>query len=236
MTEQLKIDRITSGYGPLQVLWDVSLSVGIGERVVLMGANGAGKTTLLKSLVGIIPVRSGTIALQGAPIHNLRTDRRIRHGLSYVSESGIIPSLTVQENLVIGGYSLDRAKLGQQLERIYQSFSLLKDKRRALGGSLSGGQRKILGLAKALMTEPQLLVMDEPSSGVSPVLTQEIVQMLQTFHQPSMAYLIAEQNTQFLQLADRVYVMESGHIRFSGTVDELHRNDALRMAYFGLEA
>ncbi len=236
MSYQLEVAELAGGYGPLQILWDINLTVGVGERVALIGSNGSGKTTLLKTLVGLNRTWHGRIALDGSPVDQLRVDQRIRRGMAYLSETGIIPSLSVQENLVIGGYHLTRAQMARQTERLYTSFPILKERRRSAGGSLSGGQRKILGLAKALMTEPRVLIMDEPSAGLSPLLTNEIIDILGTFHHGHLAYLIAEQNIRFLDLADRVYVMESGRIKYSGTVSDLRQNDAVRQAYFGLEA
>lgn len=234
MTERLSTQGIRSGYGELTILWDIDVVINSGERVLLMGANGAGKTTLLKTIGGLLSTSKGKIVLQNEEVQSWPINRRIRHGMAYVSETGIIKSLSIEENLVIGGFWLGKKALRDAMALAYDRFAVLKDRRLANAGSLSGGQRKMLAVAKALMSNPQLLIMDEPSQGLSPLLTQEIVQLLKGMHNDGLAYFIAEQNTQFLDLADKVYVLDSGRIRFEGTPKELESNDTLRQTYFGL--
>ena len=236
MAELLTAEGICSGYGQVQVLWGAGLFVATGERVVLLGANGAGKTTLLKVLVGLMPAWDGKVMLEGADITGQRTDRRVRAGLAYMSELGVFPGLTIAENLRIGGQFVPRAALARRIEELFDLFPDLAAKRRALAGSLSGGQRKMLGIAKALAARPRLLVMDEPSAGLSPLFVQQVIAVLGRFRAEGdgLAMLIAEQNVAFLDLAERVYTLEGGRVRFSGTVAELHADDALHRAYFGL--
>ncbi len=236
MAELLTAEGICSGYGQVQVLWGAGLRVAAGERVVLLGANGAGKTTLLKVLVGLMPAWEGSVRLDGADITGQRTDRRVRAGLAYMSELGVFPGLTIAENLRIGGQFVPRAALSRRIEELFDLFPDLAAKRRALAGSLSGGQRKMLGIAKALAARPRLLVMDEPSAGLSPLFVQQVIAVLGRFRAEGagLAMLIAEQNVAFLDLAERVYTLEGGRVRFSGTVAELHADDALHRAYFGL--
>ena len=236
MADLLTAEGICSGYGKVQVLWGPGLLVAAGETVVLLGANGAGKTTLLKVLVGLMPAWEGTVHLDGADITHQRTDRRGRAGLAYMSELGVFSGLSITENLRIGGQFVPRTALARRIAELFDLFPDLAEKRRALAGSLSGGQRKMLGIAKALAAGPRLLVMDEPSAGLSPLFVQQVITVLGRFRAEGagLAMLIAEQNVAFLDLAERVYTLEGGRVRFSGTVAELHADDALHRAYFGL--
>lgn len=225
---------IEGGYGGVQVLWGAGLDVRPRESTVLLGANGAGKTTLLKVIVGLMPAWRGEIRLDAVDITRLRTDRRVRRGMAYMSELGVFPGLSIDENLRIGGRRTERTIFRRRLEELYGVFPDLAQRKRALAGSLSGGQRKMLGIAKALASEPRVLVMDEPSAGLSPLLVQQVIEVLGQFRANGLAMLIAEQNVAFLDLADHVYTMEGGKIGFEGTVEQLHADDALRRAYFGL--
>ena len=225
---------ITSGYGRVQVLWGVGLDVRPGESVVLLGANGAGKTTLLKVLLGLLPAWEGAVSLGGKDLTRMRTHRRVCDGLAYMSELGVFPGLSIDENIRIGGRLSDRATLKQRMEQLYATFPDLARRRGALAGSLSGGQRKMAGIAKALAANPRLLVMDEPSAGLSPLFVSEVLAILLRFRAEGLSLLIAEQNVAFLELADRVFTMEHGRIGFEGSVDELHADNALHRAYFGV--
>ena len=233
-TDLLRASGLDAGYGKVQALWGAGLTVHAKETVVLMGPNGAGKTTLIKTIMGLIPSWQGEIVFGNRVISHDRTDKRVRAGIAYMSETGCFPDLSVQDNLHIGGQFLPAAEFKQHIDDLYQRFPILQQKRRALGGSLSGGQRKILGVAKALAGKPKLLVMDEPSSGLSPVFVKEVIHVLGQFRDMGLALLIAEQNVKFLDLADRVYTLEGGRIGFEGTVSELHADAALERAYFGL--
>jgi branched-chain amino acid transport system ATP-binding protein len=231
----LDVAGLTAGYGRIQVLWGVDLSVREHESVVLLGANGAGKTTLLKALMGLVDAWAGRIHFNGEIITRMRTDRRVRHGIVYMSEASGFVGLTIEENILIGAQFLPRKQIARRTDELYAIFPALAERRRALAGSLSGGQRKMLGIAKALAGNPRLLVMDEPSAGLSPLFVKEVVRILAQFRDHNLALLIAEQNIKFLELADRVYTLDNGRIGFSGTVSEMHQNDALRRAYFGLK-
>ena len=230
----LQAEGIETGYGKVQVLWGAGVDVRARESVVLLGANGAGKTTLLKVLVGLLPSWRGTVRLGGEDVTALRTDRRVRRGLAYMSELGVFAGLTIDENLRIGGQFVERAALRTRIEELYAVFPDLAERKRASAGSLSGGQRKMLGIAKALAAGPRVLVMDEPSAGLSPLFVQQVIGVLGRFRAQGLAMLIAEQNVAFLDLADRVFTLEGGRIRFEGTVAQLHADDALHRAYFGL--
>ena len=231
----LEVKGLTAGYGQIQVLWGVDLSVRQNESIVLLGANGAGKTTLLKTLMGLIEARAGHIRFDGVDITQLRTDRRVRRGIVYMSDTSGFPDLTVEENLAVGAQLLSKSELQQVTNEVYAIFPILAERRRALAGSLSGGQRKMLGVAKALAAKPRLLVMDEPSSGLSPLFVKEVVRTLAQLRERHLALLVAEQNVRFLNLADQVYTLDNGRIGFTGTVAMMHENDALRRAYFGLK-
>lgn len=234
-TELLQAHGIESGYGSIQVLWGACITARESESVVLLGANGAGKTTLLKVLMGLIPAWRGQVFFSGRNITRLRTDLRVRSGIAYMSETGCFPSLTIEENLRIGGQFSPAAELRHCLETLYDTFPRLAERRRSLAGSLSGGERKMLGIAKALAGNPRLVVMDEPSAGLAPLLVKEFIRVLGEFHKQGLAFIIAEQNVKFLELADRIYTLDGGRIGFEGTVAGAHENDALRRAYFGLK-
>ena len=248
---------LTAGYGKVQVLWGVDLDVAAHETVVLLGPNGAGKTTLLKVLLGLMPAWQGQVLLGSEDITRLRTDHRVRRGIAYMSELGVFPGLSIAENIRIGGQFATRDVLNARIEELYGVFPDLAERKRALAGSLSGGQRKMLGIAKALAAGPRLLVMDEPSAGLSPLFVEQVIAVLRRFRAHGTAQgsnagsnadtqggasaathglslLIAEQNVAFLDLADRVLTLEGGRIGFRGTVEALHADDALRRAYFGL--
>src|ERR1700727_1227946 len=226
-TSWLTAQGVDAGYGTMQVLWGVDLDVRAGETVLLLGTNGAGKTTFLKSLVGLIEARHGSIRLGGEDV------ARMRLGMTYMSELAVFPDLSIEENIRIGAQALGHAN--PRIDDLYDTFPVLRDKRRAPASSLSGGQRKMLGIAKALAAEPRLLVMDEPSAGLSPLFVKEVIRILSDLRGRGLALLIAEQNIGFLEVATRVFVLEGGRIRFSGTVAEMTDNEALRRAYFGLK-
>ena len=230
----LRADGIETGYGKVQVLWGAGLDVAAGETVVLLGANGAGKTTLLKVLLGLMPAWQGHVRLDGEDVTRLRTDHRVRRGMAYMSELGVFPGLSIEENIRIGGQFATPAVLRPRMSALYEAFPDLAGRKRALASSLSGGQRKMLGIAKALAAGPRVLVMDEPSAGLSPLFVQQVIEVLRRFRADGLALLIAEQNIAFLDLAQRVFTLEGGRIGFQGSVAALHADDALRRAYFGL--
>ena len=231
----LAAEGIEAGYGKVQVLWGAGVAVNERESVVLLGPNGAGKTTFLKVLLGLMPAWRGTVRLAGDDITRMRTDHRVRRGLAYMSEIGVFTGLSIEENLRIGGQFVERATLRARTEELYAIFPALAERKSALAGALSGGQRKMLGIAKALAAGPRLLVMDEPSAGLSPLFVSQVIEVLGRFRASGLALLIAEQNVAFLDLADRVFTLEGGRAGFEGTVEALHADDALHRAYFGLD-
>ena len=226
---------ITASYGRMQVLWGIDLDVMRGETMLLLGANGAGKTTFLKTIVGLIAAGAGSVVFDDADVTKLRTDLRMRRGIAYMSELGVFPDLTIEENVRIGAQALSTAQARVRAEELFDLFPVLREKRNALASSLSGGQRKMLGIAKALAADPRLLVMDEPSAGLSPLFVGEVIKTLGALRGRGLSLLIAEQNIGFLSIATRVSVLEGGRIRFNGTVSEMNNDDALKRAYFGLK-
>lgn len=231
---RLILKDVQSGYGPMQILWGIDLTVNESETVILLGANSAGKTTLLRTIIGLLPCTGGSILFEGEPIHTLPPDQRIRRGIAYMSELGVFPGLTIEENIRLGGYFLSGAEVRRRSTRLYELFPALANKRREQAASLSGGQRKMLGIAKVLVSEPKLLLMDEPSSGLAPVFVKQVVDVLKYAITGGMTLLIAEQNIAFLSLADRGYLLEGGQVKHSGTRVELESSDVVREAYFGL--
>ncbi len=231
----LEVTGVAAGYRRLQVLWGVDFRIHEHESVVLLGANGAGKTTLLKAIMSLVEIWAGRIDFAGEDITRLRPDQRVRRGMVFMSETAGFPGLTIEENVLIGAQFLPKNRARERIDELYAVFPALAERRRALAGSLSGGQRKMLGIAKALVGNPRLLVMDEPSAGLSPLYVREVIGVLAQFRAKRLALLIAEQNVKFLVLADRVYTLDNGQIGFSGTVTAMQENDALRRAYFGLK-
>jgi branched-chain amino acid transport system ATP-binding protein len=234
MSASLKIEGVEAGYGAMQVLWGVDMQVDPGQTVLLLGANSAGKTTLLRTLIGLLPCRGGSILLDGERIDTLRPDQRIKRGIAFMSELGVFPTLSIDENIALGGYFMPEAKIRQRKEALFELFPALASKRRAAAASLSGGQRKMLGIAKVLISEPRLLLMDEPSSGLAPVFVKNVIDALRATIGDGTSLLIAEQNIAFLDLADRGYLLDHGKVRISGTRAELEASDAVRETYFGL--
>ena len=234
MSASLEVQGLQAGYGAMQVLWGIDMQVQPGQTVLLLGANSAGKTTLLRTLIGLLPCRGGQIVFDGERIEELRPDQRIRRGIAFMSELGVFPTLSIDENIALGGYFLAPARMKQRREELFGLFPDLAKKHRDAASTLSGGQRKMLGIAKVLVAEPRLLLMDEPSSGLAPVFVKQVIDVLRTTIGTGTSLLIAEQNVAFLALADRGYLLDHGRVRASGTREELEASDAVREAYFGL--
>ena len=231
----LELTGITAGYGEVEILWGVDLDVAVGETVLLLGANGVGKTTILRTIIGLLPCWTGEIRFDGEPLRTLKPSERIRRGIGFMSELGVFPDLSIAENIRLGGYFLGNAEVNRRSERLFALFPDLAERRRGLAASLSGGQRKMLAIAKVLVAEPKLLLMDEPSSGLAPAFVRQVIETLKVVLTTGTALLVAEQNVAFLAFADRGYLIEGGRVRLSGTRAELAENDAVKAAYFGLE-
>jgi branched-chain amino acid transport system ATP-binding protein len=237
----LRILNLEAGYGPLRVLKGISLHVSPGEIVALIGANGAGKTTLLKTIAGILKCRSGAVEFDKQQIHASRAERIVELGCSLVPEGRhVFSTLTVRENLMLGAYSRRRADNGQavaaSLEEVYELFGILKERQEQLAGTLSGGQQQMLAIGRALMSRPRLLMMDEPSLGVAPLIARDIFQTVTRLKQTGLTVLLVEQNARAaLAVADRGYVIETGQIVLEGTARELCNNPEVQRAYLGKE-
>jgi len=231
----LSVERLSAAYGAVQVLWDVDLTVAEGAASLLLGANGAGKSTLLACIVGLKRPRTGTISAFGTPIERLAAPRRARAGIAFMSEQGIFPTLSVRENLQLAALRLRGAERAERLAQVLDTFPELAGRLGDLAGSLSGGQRKMVGIAKCLMARPRLLIMDEPSSGLAPKVVGEVVERLAALHASGLTMLIAEQNVSFLSIATDVVVLEGGRVRFAGPESAFEGDQALREAFFGLE-
>lgn len=232
----LNVKGIVAGYGPIEVLHSVSLSVNQGEVVTLIGANGAGKSSLLMSISGLLSVAAGEIAFAGSDMVNIQPAERVRAGIVQVPEGRrIFPRLTVAENLELGAYLRDDliAKR-EELEQVFELFPILKERLRQLGGTLSGGEQQMLAIGRALMSSPKLLMMDEPSMGVAPKLVEKIFQTIRDLNARGITILLVEQNAHLaLNIAHRAYVMEVGKISLSGTAAELKDDERVRKAYLG---
>jgi branched-chain amino acid transport system ATP-binding protein len=236
MSALLNVQGLTSGYGAIEVLRGVDLMVMPGETVALLGSNGAGKTTLNLTLSGLVATRAGSVNFGGQNISGLHYRKVVEHGLIHVPEGRkVFPNLSVHENLELGAFTRGRANRADNLEKAYDTFPRLKERTAQLAGTLSGGEQQMLAIGRGLMAEPRLLILDEPSLGLSPLLVEELFCLIAQLRTGGLAVLLVEQNVgQSLDIADRAYVMENGLIRFSGTPADLLASDTLRQAYLGM--
>jgi branched-chain amino acid transport system ATP-binding protein len=233
----LEIDNITLLYGRIQALHGVSLQVDEGEVVALIGGNGAGKSTTMRAISGLRPVASGRIRFAGKDITNLRADLRVVQGISQAPEGrGIFPGMTVLDNLEMGAYTRrDTAGIQADLRRVYSLFPRLEERRKQVGGTLSGGEQQMLAVGRALMSRPKLLLLDEPSMGLAPMLIQQIFSIVTEINQQGTTILLVEQNAQqALSRAHRAYVLETGRIVKSGAGSDLLHDPAVKDAYLGV--
>ncbi|MGO8947659.1 MAG: ABC transporter ATP-binding protein [Ktedonobacterales bacterium] len=232
----LELHNVNTAYGPSLVLHDVTLQVNKGEIVCLLGANAAGKTTTMKTIFGLLKPRSGTITLEGERIDTLATDGIIKRGLALVPEARrVFSRMSVHENLEMGAYMLsDRASIDQEAESVYSLFPRLKERNKQLAGTLSGGEQQMLAMGRALMAQPRLICMDEPSMGLSPILVQAVFDTIQHIRDQGVTVFLVEQNAfMALNIADRGYVLQQGRIVLSDTAKNLLTNDLVRRAYLG---
>lgn len=232
----LKVQDINVFYGNIHALHDISFEVKRGEIVTLIGANGAGKTSILHSISGLIPLKSGKIILKDQKITNVEAHKLVKLGMSHVPEGRrVFAQMTVQENLELGAYlSTNKKQIQDDIERMYDRFPRLKERRKQLAGTMSGGEQQMLAMGRALMSRPELVLMDEPSMGLSPIFVQEIFHIIKELNDAGTTILLVEQNAHLaLQLAHRGYVLETGKIVLSGTGKELLADDAVRKAYLG---
>ena len=234
----LVVDDVFSGYGKSQVLHGVSLSVDEGEIVALIGANGAGKTTLLKTISGLVQARSGTIRFQDTEIQNLSAHRIVESGVSQVAEGrAMLKRMTVLENLRIGAHVRKDKEVGQDIDQIFSKFPVLGERHDQLAGLLSGGEQQMLAIGRALMARPRILLLDEPSLGLAPMVVTEIFRTLRALRDDEKTIFLVEQNARrALQVADRGYVLERGQITLEGTGQRLLDDERIQQTYLGKRA
>ena len=231
----LKVEGINVYYGAIHAIKDISFEVNQGEIVTLIGANGAGKTTTLQTISGLLHTRTGSITFQGQNITNIRADKLVSRGLAQVPEGRrVFLQMSVQENLEMGAYTQPQAGVPKDLEMVFELFPRLKERRNQVAGTLSGGEQQMLAMGRALMSNASMLMLDEPSMGLSPLLVQEIFDIIRNIHKEGMTILLVEQNAQMaLSVADRAYVLETGRVVMEGTGAELLTNERVRSAYLG---
>ena len=232
----LQIQGLHSHYGPIQALHGVDIEVRQGQLVALVGANGAGKTTLLRAISGVQPASGGSIRFDGADITRMSADQRVRAGICQVPEGRqVFGPMSVEDNLRLGAYTRPKSELAGDLERVYALFPVLKEKRALTAGMLSGGQQQMLAMARALMGHPKLLLLDEPSMGLAPLLIKEIFRIVESLRDEGITIFLVEQNAHAaLAIADIGYVIETGGIVLSGPGPELLENEQVQSAYLGM--
>ena len=230
----LKVEDLHVYYGAIHAIKGISFEVKEGEIVALIGANGAGKSTILKTVSGLMHPRSGSISFQGQDIAHMEAHKLLPLGLAHVPEGRrIFLQMTVQENLEMGSY-INKEVAQQDLDMVFDYFPRLKERRKQIAGTLSGGEQQMLAMSRALMSHPKLMMLDEPSMGLAPILVDQIFQIIQELHENGTTILLVEQNARkALQIADRAYVLETGTITLSGTGAELASSDAVKKAYLG---
>jgi len=233
----LELDDVAVSYGKRRALDGVSLSVAPGEIVTLLGANGAGKSTTLRAVSGLVRAASGLVRFEGRDITEVAADAIVAAGVSHVPEGReIFPEFSVRENLLVGGHTVERSRLAERLESVFRLFPVLRDRQAQTAGTLSGGEQQMLAIGRALMTRPRLLLLDEPSLGLAPMLAREIFRVIRRINDDGVAVLLVEQNARrALALAVRGYVLETGRLVTSGTSAALAADPRVRTAYLGLD-
>ncbi len=234
----LKVENLNVHYGVIHAIEDVSLEVRDGEIVTLIGANGAGKTTILHTITGLKKATSGSVTWDGVDLLKEEPSRIITHGVAHVPEGRhIFVNMTVRENIEMGAYmygSKDKAMVEARMEDVFRKFPRLKERQNQLAGTFSGGEQQMLAVGRALMADPKIILMDEPSMGLSPLLVQEIFDIIKEVNAQGITVLLVEQNAKMaLKIADRAYVLETGKIKLSGDAKDLLHNDEVRKAYLG---
>ena len=233
----LELKSVSAGYGSFQALFDVSLSVEAGEAVAVIGPNGAGKTTLLRVISKLMEVSAGEVSMEGVSLNTVPSHRVIELGVAHVPENRrLFPRLTVEENLRIGAYpQAARARYAERLEFVYSLFPRMQERRDQLAGTLSGGEQQMCAIGRGLMSGPKLLLLDEPSAGLAPVIVQQVFGLVQKIRAEGYTVLIVEQNIkQVLKVVERAYLLEVGRIKASGKSADLLASDDIRRAYIGL--
>jgi branched-chain amino acid transport system ATP-binding protein len=233
----LQMKAVDAGYGTFQALFGVSLDVEAGEAVGVIGPNGAGKTTLMRVISGLIRPRSGSISMQGTDVLKTPEHRIVSLGIAHVPENRrLFPRLTVEDNLKMGAFMPEaRARYAERLAFVFELFPRMKERRNQLAGTLSGGEQQMCAIGRALMSDPKLLLLDEPSAGLAPVVVQQVFELVKRIRSGGLTVLIVEQNVQqVLRVVDRAYLLEAGTIRASGTSGEMQEDDTIRQAYLGI--
>lgn len=232
----LEVKELHSGYGDLQILWDVSLKVGQGEFIVLLGPNGAGKTTTLRSIAGVIKPKSGEILFEGKPIHNLPAHKINQLGVSFITEDlNLFPMMSVKDNLLVGAYAVrDRKSIKEALEYAFHLFPRLAEREKQLAGTLSGGERKMLAIGRGLMSNPKILLVDEPSLGLSPLMTKATFDALLELNRAGKTILLVEQHlAKTLEMTNRGYIIEHGQIVMEGPTAAMLESERVKEVYLG---
>ena len=230
----LSLSEVHCGYGNIEIIKGISLTVEKGQIVAIIGANGAGKTTTLKTIAGLLPVRSGSITFDGNDITKVKPHDVVKMGISQIPEGRqVFSELSVQDNLIMGGYTIsDRHLIKTRIEEQYNRFPRLKERYKQMAGTLSGGEQQMLAIARALISSPRMLLLDEPSMGLSPLFVEEVVEIIQELRDGGMTILLVEQNAGMaLEIADYAYALETGKIVIEGTGEEMMRNEEVRKAY-----
>src|SRR5216683_6177613 len=233
----LELKSVDAGYGSFQALFGVSLEVKAGEAVGVIGPNGAGKTTLMRVISGLIRPRTGAISMEGVDVLKTPAHRIVSLGIAHVPENRrLFPRLSVEDNLKMGAFMPEaRARFAERLAFVFDLFPRMKERRKQLAGTMSGGEQQMCAIGRALMSDPQLLLLDEPSAGLAPVVVQQVFELLKRIRANGLTVLIVEQNVQqVLRVVDRAYLMEAGSIRASGKSSEMLANDTIRQAYLGV--
>src|SRR5690348_6027846 len=231
----LALEQVTTYYGQMRILEEISLQVDAGELVCLLGGNASGKSTTLKTILGLVRPRSGRVLLEGEDVTQRKVPERIARGMAIVPENRrLFGSMTVRENLELGAVLRPGAELEEDLERVHTLFPRLHERRDQLAGTLSGGEQQMVAMGRALMSRPQLLLMDEPSMGLAPILVERSFEIIKQVHESGVAMLIVEQNANVsLSIADRGYVLSTGRLVLEGKADDLREDEGLRKAYLG---
>ena len=230
----LSLSEVHCGYGNIEIIKGISLTVEKGQIVAIIGANGAGKTTTLKTIAGLLPVRSGSITFDGHDITKVKPHDVVKMGISQIPEGRqVFSELSVQDNLIMGGYTIsDRHLIKTRIEEQYNRFPRLKERYKQMAGTLSGGEQQMLAIARALISSPRMLLLDEPSMGLSPLFVEEVFEIIQELRDGGMTILLVEQNAGMaLEIADYAYALETGKIVIEGTGEEMMRNEEVRKAY-----
>ena len=233
----LELNNLTAGYGSFQALFSVNLEVKKGEAIGVIGPNGAGKTTLLRTISGMLPVQSGNLSMEGTSLKDVPPYRIIDFGIAHVPENRrLFSSMSIEDNLRMGAFTPNaRPHFEERLDFIFDLFPRLKERRSQIAGTLSGGEQQMCAIGRALMSSPKLLLMDEPSAGLAPVIVNQVFQLVQQIRDQGLTVLIVEQNIeQVLKIVDRAYLMEVGAIKISGKAEELIQSESIRKAYVGL--